>query len=70
MWDCESDSIDLGISNEVSIEESLDLEVSKEYTHEVNGQVTVGITASFKGGLPFGIASTGLPLTQFFSDPF
>jgi len=45
LWDCETNSIDFGLSNEVSIEESLDLEVSKEYTNEVNGQVTVGVSA-------------------------
>ena len=53
VWDCESDSIDLGISNEVSIEESVDLEVSEEYTHEVNGQVTVGASAEIKTGVGF-----------------
>lgn len=46
LWDCESDSISLGLSNEVSVEESVELEVSDEYTNEVNGEVTVGITVS------------------------
>ena len=60
IWDCESDSISLGLSNEVSLEESVELEVSKEYTNEVNGQVTVGTTVSADGkllGLGAGLAT-------------
>ena len=56
VWDWESDSIDLGISNEVSIEESVDLEVSEEYSHEVNGQVTIGATSTIEGKI-FGIGA-------------
>ena len=40
----------------MSIEESVDLEVSEEYSHEVNGQVTIGATSTIEGKF-FGIGA-------------
>ena len=44
----------------MSVEESVELEVSEEYTNEVNGEVTVGITVSADAkllGLGAGLAT-------------
>ena len=54
LFDCESNSIDLGMANEESVEESVGLEVSQEYSNEVNGAVTVGHSIEFKASPPGG----------------
>ena len=41
IFDCESNSINIGMSNEEAVENSLDMTVSEDYTNEVSGSVTV-----------------------------
>merc|ERR1719385_457696 len=54
LFDCESNSIDVGMANEESVEESVGLEVSQEYSNEVNGAVTIGHSIEFEAS-PLGI---------------
>ena len=57
LFDCESNSIDLGMANEESVEESVGLEVSQEYSNEVNGAVTVGHSIEFEAS-PLGVGAS------------
>ena len=52
IFDCESNSINIGMSNEEAVENSADITVSKDYTHEVSASVSV----SFELGIGAAVA--------------
>ena len=65
IFDCESNSINFGMANEEAVENSVDLTVSEDYSHEVNGAVTV--SAEIKVGIPFVEKKMGLEISAGYS---
>ena len=65
IFDCESNSINIGMSNEEAVENSLDMTVSKDYTNEVSGSVTVSI--GWEADWILGSATQGLEVSAGYS---
>ena len=65
IFDCESNSINFGMANEESVENSLDMTVSQDYTHEVSASVTVGF--EFKADAIFASVTNSLEVSAGYS---
>ena len=65
IFDCESNSINIGMSNEEAVENSLDMTVSEDYTNEVSGSVTVSI--GWEADWILGSATQGLEVSAGYS---